>query len=265
MPHVNSLMDALSRLQRRHPLALFLALGAALLLVDGRRHAATPLQAPKVAAEAQGAAAWFEEEVLYREALARGMDEGDLIVRRRLVQKMRLLLETAADVREPDAAALQAWIDAHPARYGELRRISLEHVFLSRSLRREQLAAEAAALAARLRAPAAALAPLPAGDPHPAGSAMADAGPRDLQRVFGAALAAQLAELALGEWQGPLRSALGLHFVRIHAREATPPQLAAVRERALRDHLLEQRRTQTELALADLKARYGLDPQAPVP
>lgn len=245
-------LDALSRLQQRHALLLFLALGALLFAVDGVRHRPAPLTAPAAAGQGEDAAQWLEDEVLYREALARGLDDGDLIVRRRLVQKMRLLLETGADVAEPSEAELRDWIDTHAGRYGGIARLSLDHVFVSRSLRADPAAA-ARSLAAQLQA-----GNVVQGDPHPAGNALEAADTRELERVFGRALLARFAELPEGGWQGPLPSSLGLHFVRIRERRLQPPDHAAVREQAQRDLLIERRRAATQLALQRLKAGYGL-------
>jgi len=253
-------LDALSRLQQRHALLLFLALGAALFTVEYLRQPKTALQAPaEAAADARAAAQWLEEEVLYREALARGLDEGDLIVRRRLVQKMRLLLETGVDVAEPSDAELRAWIDAHPGRYGGVAQITLEHIFLSRGLRDARLAADAAALKQQLDSTAA-LNPAALSDPHPAATPLERADARALERLFGSVLAAQIAELPAGSWQGPLPSALGLHFVQVRERQTRAPDYTAVRERAQRDYLLERRRELTALALEHLKSGYGLAP-----
>lgn len=254
---IQAFLDGLSRVQRRHGLLLFLALGAALFTADGLRQHAEPLQAPSAAGEGISATQWLEDEVLYREARARGLDDGDLIVRRRLVQKMRMLLEAGVDVPEPDAATLRDWIDAHPTRYGALTRLSLDHVFLSRGRRDGRLAEDARAIAAALESRSD-VAVEALSDPHPGGTRIDSASTRDLERLFGTAFAAQLAELPVGDWQGPLSSSLGLHLVRVRNRELQTPDYAAVHERAQRDYLIEQRRVQTQLALDELKARYGI-------
>ncbi len=49
------------------------------------RRAPTPAESDRFVAD------FVREEVLYREALARGLDRNDLVVRRRLVQKMEML------------------------------------------------------------------------------------------------------------------------------------------------------------------------------
>src|SRR5215510_14837034 len=54
-----------------------------------------------------------QEEFLYREALALGLDKGDTIVKRRLAQKMEFLAEDVSALHEPTTAELQAWFEQH--------------------------------------------------------------------------------------------------------------------------------------------------------
>jgi hypothetical protein len=70
---------------------------------------------PDAAALKETADNFVREEVQYREALARGLDKDDVIVRRRLVQKMEFL--ASQDVSNPTDAELQAYFDAHVADY----------------------------------------------------------------------------------------------------------------------------------------------------
>src|SRR5262245_29611607 len=87
--------------------------------------------APPTAAEV--VERYVEAEVLYREALLRGLDRGDVIVRRRLVQKMEFLTEAEADgdgdERAPDEAALAVWLAAHRADYARPERVTIEQVY----------------------------------------------------------------------------------------------------------------------------------------
>ena len=50
-----------------------------------------------------------QEEVLYREALAMGLDKDDTIVKRRMAQKMQFLAEDVGAAREPERAELESW------------------------------------------------------------------------------------------------------------------------------------------------------------
>ena len=51
------------------------------------------------------------EEILYREALALGLDQGDTIVKRRMVQKMEFLAEDVSALREPNREELKDWFE----------------------------------------------------------------------------------------------------------------------------------------------------------
>ena len=91
------------------------------------------------------------EEVLYREALALGLDKDDDEVRRRLVEKMNYLTQDLADpAASPDE--LRAFYGASPELFTIPPLVSFDQVFFSPSERGEKLEADAAAGLAALRA-----------------------------------------------------------------------------------------------------------------
>ena len=57
------------------------------------------------------------EEVYYREALALGLDRNDAIVRRRMGQKMQLLMDIGAQLQDPAAGELETYIAANEEYY----------------------------------------------------------------------------------------------------------------------------------------------------
>ncbi|MCC6639700.1 MAG: peptidyl-prolyl cis-trans isomerase, partial [Deltaproteobacteria bacterium] len=57
------------------------------------------------------------EEVLYREALALGLDRDDTIVRRRMAQKMQFLAEDVAAAHEPATDELRAWYEKNTEKF----------------------------------------------------------------------------------------------------------------------------------------------------
>ena len=77
----------------------------------------------------------LREEVLYREALAMGLDRDDSIVRRRMAQKMEFLTQDIAAAVEPDDAALRKFFEQNAARYAKAARVSFRHVFFSKERR----------------------------------------------------------------------------------------------------------------------------------
>ena len=71
------------------------------------------------------------EEILYREGLALGLDQGDTIVKRRLAQKMEFLADDVSALRDPTADELRAWYARNSERFAEAGRRSFRHVYFS--------------------------------------------------------------------------------------------------------------------------------------
>ena len=69
------------------------------------------------------------EEVLYREALAMGLDRDDSMIRQRLAQKLKFLTEDVTLAREPSASELEAYFAANGERYRLPPLLSFSQVF----------------------------------------------------------------------------------------------------------------------------------------
>lgn len=183
------------------------------------------------------------------EALALGMHETDPVVRRRLVQKMQLLAHEAARLEEPGEAELAAWLAAHPEDYRLPARVELVQVFF----RSREDAAAAAGRAGR--DPDAPLAGID-GDPFPLPRALPSHSEAELVARLGAPLAAEAMTLTPGAWAGPVRSAYGWHLLHVRGRRpARLPPLDAVRSR-VREAVLEARAARRlDATIARLRAR----------
>ncbi len=190
-------------------------------------HLARQWRRPPTAAESdQSVADFVREEVLYREALALGLDRDDLVVRRRLVQKMEMLaLRDGPGVTESD---LMDHYLAHRAEYAVGESASFRHVFFSVAARGAGAHAAAAAALAAVRDGgkdgASGL-----GDPPPMPAEVGDWTRSMVEARFGAAFAEALFETDLGGWSGPVASAYGYHLVFVTRRApARVPDFAEV-------------------------------------
>ena len=199
---------------------------------------------------------FIREEVLYREGVAMGLDQDDVIVRRRIGQKMEFLIGDLAVPEEPDDATLTTYLDANPGKYVEPPHLTFTHVYFNVDRRGEQAYADAdaalAELADRQRAPE-------VGDRFALATDYADKTVREVEQSFGSDFGAQLLTAPLGEWYGPVESAYGLHLVRILVR--TEPRLPAfdeLRERLSDDYKYETRQAANALALERLTQRYQI-------
>jgi peptidyl-prolyl cis-trans isomerase C len=75
----------------------------------------------------------IDEEVLAREAVRLGLDRDDVIVRRRLAQKMAFVSDDLAVLTEPAETDLRAYFDAHRQAYTTARLLHSRSHTASRS------------------------------------------------------------------------------------------------------------------------------------
>ncbi len=194
---------------------------------------------------------WVRDEIFYREALAMGLEQGDPVVRRRLSQKIQFIMDTGADAGPPTDADLQRWLDDHADRYRITTGYSLRQHFFDPARHGADLDAvvERArrALAAGRRA---------ASDPTMLPAALVGRA-ADVERAFGAEFEQALQTLPVGGWQGPVRSAYGVHLVELESRtDGRPATLADVRPEVARDYLQAASEAAQEAYYRDLRSRY---------
>lgn len=262
----------------KDPLLHFLAIGAALFAIAAWRGdavrtgderivvtAAQVEQARAAAAVLQGREPTAEElaalveptvrdEVLYRQALALGLDENDDEVRRRLIEKMQYLTQDLADPAPSSPEDLRAFYAAEPQRFTIPALVTFDQVFFSPGARGAALDADAAAGLTALQG---GRAPAEVGDRTPLRAAY-DGAPREQVAVlFGEDIAAALFDAPPGDWAGPFRSDFGVHLVRLRSRsdERLPPY-EEIETRVAEEFGAERRREANERAYQEMRARY---------
>jgi len=90
--------------------------------------------------------AHVEEQVLMREAVRIGLDTDDTIIRRRLAQKMRFLINDVGDAGLPKDAVLKAWYQDNQETFIQPETRSFEHIFFSPQTREAAIEADAKAV-----------------------------------------------------------------------------------------------------------------------
>lgn len=190
-----------------------------------------------------------QEEVLYREAVAMGLDKDDTIVRRRMAQKMRFVAEDIAAAREPTIAELETWYEQNAAIFALPDRVTLRHLYFSPDLRGEQARGDAEkALSKLANQPGQSPFARSLGDPFMLQDYYADRSAERLAKDLGSQFAQAVFALRPGSWQGPIESGYGWHLVfvesvvggRIPSFEEVEPDvrsawLAAQKEQAWRE------------------------------
>jgi peptidyl-prolyl cis-trans isomerase C len=203
---------------------------------------------------------FIREEVLYREALAIGLDQADLVVRRRLVQKMEVL--ALAQSPPIGDAAMMDYFLAHRDRYRLAETVSFAHAYFGTAARGDRAAADARAA---LHDPglAAAVTAAGIGDPPVVASPVTGETRHQVGDRFGADFAAVVFALEPGSWAGPVASAHGQHLVQVteHAGGRLP-EFAEVAGRVAADLDASRRTGAVDALYAWLRPGYDVTVEA---
>jgi peptidyl-prolyl cis-trans isomerase C len=195
---------------------------------------------------------FLDEEVLVREARLLGLDQNDSIIRRRLAQKMRRLMEQW-DSEPPSDETLQAFLDQHLNRYASPNRRSIEQVFFSKEKRGERCAVDAAKTLVTIRK---GVSLENQGDPFLRGQKFLSKSESELAAVFGEPFAKAVFQMQMGQWMG-LPSSFGTHVLRVvNQVPAEKPALHEIRERVLLDWKNDHKKTRIREALNQLRQQY---------
>src|SRR3954454_120463 len=73
---------------------------------------------------------YVRDEILYREGVRLGLERDDLVVKRRVRQKIEMIAEEDASTRAPTDADLSAYLTANQTRFVQPAILSFEQVFL---------------------------------------------------------------------------------------------------------------------------------------
>lgn len=204
--------------------------------------------------------AWVREEILYREGVAIGFDLDDPVIRRRVAQKMSFVADGLVP-DSPDDAELEAWLVANVSDYQIAAIYTLQQVYIDPQRHTDNFDAFANSIRASLHEGADAKS---LGDSTLLPAEIASSSSVELTRVFGSEFVSALAEVSVGNWQGPIRSGYGLHFVKIDEHiAARKPQLDEVRSAVERDMLSDQSQEISEAFYTALRERYTLRIEPP--
>lgn len=265
----------------REPLVHFLAIGAALFVINGVVHG--PDQGPTgesivipagrvnqiaesfvllsgrvpTREELQSLVDDFvSEEVGYREAVAMGLDADDTIVRRRMRQKLEFLIEDGAASVEPTQAELQAWLDTHPDDYRLPERRALRQILFSADKRGASVrpAAEAALASLKGGVDAGRL-----GDSSMLPGALPLTTQEGLEGLFGTDFAADVFAHTGEGWFGPVPSPFGQHLVLVmNVEPGRTVPLAEIIDRVRTDWVEARRDEARDSFHARMRKRYDI-------
>ena len=275
----------------REPLLHFLVLGVALFAVDGyvhrgRRGVDSSRDIALTLDDLRQLDLYFEsqwrrpptaeefsrlvedkvrEEVLYREALAMGLDKDDTIVKRRMAQKMQFLAEDVAAAHEPSTEELKTWFAKNTEKFALPSRATFRHLYFSFDRRGQRARDDATAALGKLAGePGDSKLASSLADPFMFQDYYGDRTPGELTKEFGPTFAQGLFRMKPGSWQGPIESGYGWHLVWIES--VTPervPDFEEVEPDVKTAWLGDQKERAWRKAYEEMRAKYTVLLPAP--
>ena len=194
---------------------------------------------------------YIREEILVREAARLGLDNDDIIIRRRLAQKVEFMMADETVEALPDRQALQGFFGENRAQYDVPETLTWRHVFADTEAEAKQFRAALNKNEDDWQNK---------GKPFMLNRQYARQSELDLSRLMGTQFAAALFQQEAENWGVPLQSAFGWHVVKIDARHAA--QQAAFEpliERVARDYQKMQRQQAMARAWDELRGRYEIE------
>ena len=189
-----------------------------------------------------------------------GLEQDDIVIRRRLRQKLEMLAEDVASMVLPTEQELQDHLDRHPDDFRVEPRLTLRHVYFSRDRRGERAEPDALELLQRISTDGPEGGFEAFGDPLPLPPTIRDLREGEVSRLFGTVFTEGLQGIETGRWSGPVESGFGLHLVFIEERVAgRAPALGEVREAVQREWLSQQRKAAVDGLYERLAQNYTIE------
>ena len=201
---------------------------------------------------------YVRENLLYREALALGLEKEDPVIRRMLAQKIERMVQDLAMGVEPTDEELKAWFEAHADDYLDPERLTLTQIFFDPDKRGDDTLTDAEAVKLKLQVlEEAVAASKEMGDSFMLQSYFPARTQMEIAKVLGGGFAESVFKLSEGKWHGPVLSGYGVHLVYIQRREEPVlPEFAAVKDRVLEDWQTQKRIDLTEEYVDTLRGKY---------
>jgi PPIC-type PPIASE domain len=190
---------------------------------------------------------WLDNEVLYREGLALGVDKGDPAIRERVIFKALSVVDSNTKVAPADEKTLRAWFESRREKYDEPARYDFEEGALSNNSSEDAVRSFVKDLNAGTPGDAKAGLRVFKARPH-----------QNLVDSYGPDFARALEQSKPGEWQA-LQTRDGWRAIRLTAITAPRPAVfESIRGVVLRDWTDAEASKQRSAAVRALSKKYTI-------
>lgn len=158
---------------------------------------------------------YVRSEVMFREAKRLGLAEDDIIIRRRLIQKMEFLSSNIRQLALPDEEEIEKYYAEHKASFTVAEKRSFTHIYFSKEKRDADYLNDAENILSGDEEILNVEQPWRLGDNFILQYQYEQISQSGTARVFGEKFAHTLFQLESGSWLGPVESEYGGHLVYI--------------------------------------------------
>ena len=200
----------------------------------------------------------IRDKVLYRTAVEMGLDKEDMVIQRRMVQKVEYLGADIIQPPQPNEAELVSYFEEHKNEYKLPEIITMTHLFFDPDKRGDATLVDANEALVRLNLqddPASNLSGI--GDAFMLANYYPGKTELEIRKLFGSGFTTSVFKLEPGKWHGPVLSGYGTHLVFVHNHEINEvPEYTDVRDLVRDDWMAEKKAELEEQYIDGLLARY---------
>jgi hypothetical protein len=206
---------------------------------------------------------FIRQEIAYRESQAMQLDRDDIVIRRRLRQKLEMLAEDVASLASPTEEEAKAYFAEHGEDFRQAALVSMQQIYFKNDENTDTAQQDASNVLERLRRDETSVDTLGTGDPSLLPRELDNVSESELDSLFGTGFAGALRDVDEGVWVGPIASAFGLHLVKVDKRvESRLPDFEEVSDYVTRELLVMRRRQAINALYAKLSENYAISIEA---
>jgi parvulin-like peptidyl-prolyl isomerase len=200
------------------------------------------------------------DEIYAREAKALGLDENDGVIKRRLRQKMEFILQDLSALKAPSDNELTTYLQNNKKKYQQDNIYSFEQVYLMTNRTEQEIEQLVKKQQQRIKQ-----GQKPLGDSSMLPTSIVGAITYQVNRQFGQEFNRFLDKSPLNQWTGPVKSGLGLHFIKVSARTAGQvPALTSIKNQLIKDWHYQQNQEFKESYQQKLLEQYQIKINKPL-
>jgi len=203
---------------------------------------------------------FIREDILYREAIAMGLDKDDPITRRRMAQKLEFLSKDIASLKQPVDGELESFFEENRELYKTPDLITFTHIFIDPDKRGDATLDDAALLLSELQAAGPPDSSVPGlGDRFMLQNYYPQKTELEIRKLFGSGFTTSIMQLEVEQRHGPVLSGYGTHLVYVNALEIAPlPKFEDVQANVMENWQAVQQEEFNEAYFESLKSRYQI-------